>query len=133
MTAQTEKRQIVPGPTPPPQETSGAYYFYNSKTGEAKWTPPALLKGGTKILSTEERIRMLDKKKRGTWKTAENMTDDEAAKVVQGLFRKRKARKMIQDLVSTFPGIHTKQVTCKGSSTANERCFVSRSRPSIRK
>ena len=43
---------------------------------------------------------MEDKKKRGTWKTADNMSDEEAAKVIQGLFRSRKAKKMIRDLVS---------------------------------
>ena len=81
---------------------SGSYYYYNSKTGESSWEAPRLLAGGTRIMSTAERERVMEKKAKGTYKTAANMSRTDAARVIQGCVRSWKARKLILQLVSAL-------------------------------
>eukprot|EP00948_MAST-09A_sp_MAST-9A-sp1_P003085 g3085.t1 len=86
---------------------SGSYYYFNTRTGASSWEAPSLLEKGGEILTPEERAVLQYKKDHGTFKTAENMTDEEAAKCIQGLFRSRKAKKLIRELIR---GIYEKAV-----------------------
>ena len=76
-------------------EADGVEYFYNSRTGNSSWTAPSILRDGTKLLSPEARQRMVDKKQRGTWKSAGVMNNGEAATAIQSVFRMRKARRTV--------------------------------------
>ena len=83
-------------------EADGVEYFYNSRTGNSSWTAPSILRDGTKLLSPEARQRMVDKKQRGTWKTADVMNDGEAATAIQSVFRMRKARRAVFAVAATL-------------------------------
>ena len=50
-------------------------------------------------MTPRTRAKVMDKKERGMWKTADTMTDEEAAETIQAMFRKRKARKMLRHLL----------------------------------
>ena len=71
-------------------KTSGRYYYYNTKTGKVSWQAPNLLSKLKRDLSVAndiattkvERKRSIDH----TW------TNEEAARCVQNLYRRKKAR-----------------------------------------
>ena len=66
---------------------SQQWYYFNSKTGTSSWVEPLLMRsvGRVQLLTPRSREKMMYKKQSGKWKTANDLTEDEAAKKIQGL------------------------------------------------
>eukprot|EP00948_MAST-09A_sp_MAST-9A-sp1_P000871 g871.t1 len=105
------------------------YYYYNSKTGESSWNAPRFAK--TKILSTTERIQLEHEMKREARekqqkqrrktprKRAAEMTEKEAACMLQSALRAKLARRRIGELVRKI------FVKCVDEKTGNVYYFNS--------
>ena len=78
-------------------EASGQYYYFNTRTGQAQWTKPIFLKGDDDIGKTPRGKQ--DKRARRPVKKAEDMTEDEAVRKIQGMYHTRKARAWLRLLV----------------------------------
>lgn len=74
----------------------GRYYYYNARDGSSSWELPAEFGGDdTFLLTPRSRELMVLKMDAGTWKTADTMDKDEAARTIQGMYRRRQARRLI--------------------------------------
>lgn len=77
-------------------ESVGRFYYYNARDGTSSWDLPPEFEGDDSFLLTpRSRELMVLKMDAGTWKTSETMTEDEAARTIQGLYRRRQARILI--------------------------------------
>ena len=81
-----------------------AYYYYNTKTGASAWTKPAFAREEDIFTPRARAAAEAKEQKRseGTLKTASTMTEDEAAKTIQGLWKTRKARKYLRVLIASL-------------------------------
>ena len=82
-------------------EGSGAYYYFNTKDGTSSWTAPACGRGAD-IRSPRGRLAVAQreaKKRAGTYKSAADMSEEDAARAIQGLFRSRRARFYLRQLL----------------------------------
>lgn len=82
-------------------EEANAFYFYNKETGVSSWERPKVLKENERILEVVRQeshgaITMLKRKR----SIGHIWTDEEAALVLQGMWRKRVARKLIRLMCS---------------------------------
>ena len=87
-------------------EASGKHYYYNARTRRVTWSAPKLLSKLQRDISVaggldqeqqqEEHKVQRRRSKDHVW------TDEEAAKCVQGLFRKRKARIAIFNMLKSI-------------------------------
>ncbi|GBG34665.1 Hypothetical Protein FCC1311_108872, partial [Hondaea fermentalgiana] len=78
---------------------SGEAYFLNTVTNETSWQAPVLL---DKVLTPRARARkaaLEAKKARGDFRSAKDMTEQEAASVVQRIFRANRARERVRQLL----------------------------------
>ena len=78
---------------------SGKFYYMNVRTGRVTWTKP-------KILGDKDIEKISHGKRKGAHKpkrkprfTAAELTTDEAARVLQGCYRNRQARKLLRRMV----------------------------------
>ena len=77
------------------------WYFFNSKTGTSSWEEPILMRsvGRVELLTPRTRENMMYKKQTGKWKTAKDMTEDEAARKIQGAWRSKVALRNVREMV----------------------------------
>ena len=77
------------------------WYFFNSKTGTSSWEEPILMRsvGRVELLTPRTRENMMYKKQTGKWKTAKDMTEDEAARKIQGAWRSKAALRNAREMV----------------------------------
>ena len=80
-------------------ETSCEFFYYNVRTGTSSWRPPSILHKGTRLLSPDARLEMEDKVRRGIWKSADEMTDLEAATTLQSMFRTFLAKARVRNII----------------------------------
>ena len=73
----------------------------NSKTGTSSWEEPILMRsvGRVELLTPRTRENMMYKKQTGKWKTAKDMTEDEAARKIQGAWRSKVALRNVREMV----------------------------------
>lgn len=79
---------------------TGLFFYYNTKTHESSWEKPERLED-EEILTPRDRARLkikVEKRLDGREKTAYNMTEDDAALSIQGLFRTVKAKAELMNL-----------------------------------
>ena len=84
--------------------SSRRYYYFNTKTGASAWTKPAFAREEDIFTPRARAAAEMKEQKReeGTLKTASTMTEDEAAKTIQGLWKTRKARKYLRLLIASL-------------------------------
>ena len=77
------------------------WYFFNSKTGTSSWEEPLLMRsvGRVDLLTPRTRENMMYKKQNGKWKTSKDMTEDEAARKIQGAWRSKVALRNVREMV----------------------------------
>ena len=92
-------------------ESVGRYYYFNSRDQSSSWELPTEFDGDdTFLLTPRSRELMVLKIKEGTWKTSDNMTEEQAAKTIQGLYRRRQARILIvRAIQSMYEKIYDEQ------------------------
>ena len=92
-------------------ESVSRYYYFNSKEQTSSWELPIEFAGDDSFLLTpRSRELMVLKMEAGTWKTASSMTEEDAAKTIQGLWKRRQARKLIvQAIQSMYEKIYDEQ------------------------
>ena len=80
---------------------TGNFFVFNSKTGSSSWELPLCLKhvGHVDLLTPRSRELTVYKKEHGTWKTHEDLTEDEAARKIQGMVRSRNALRNVRAMV----------------------------------
>jgi FK506-binding protein 1 len=84
-------------------EAVGRYYYYNARDGTSSWDlPPEFGGDDTFLLTPRARELMVLKMDAGTWKTADTMDKDEAARTIQGMYRRRQARRLIVRAVQSM-------------------------------
>ena len=92
-------------------ESVGRYYYFNARDQSSSWElPPEFNGDDTFLLTPRSRELMVLKMDEGTWKTSKNMTKDQAARTIQGMFRRRQARKIIvQAIQSMYEKVYDEQ------------------------
>ena len=92
-------------------ESVGRYYYFNAHDQSSSWELPSEFNGdGTFLLTPRSRELMVLKMDAGTWKTSETMTKEEAARTIQGMYKRRKARKLIvQAIQNMYEKIYDEQ------------------------
>ena len=92
-------------------ESVGRYYYFNARDQSSSWELPSEFNGDdTFLLTPRSRELMVLKMDAGTWKTSETMTKEEAARTIQGMYKRRKARKLIvQAIQSMYEKIYDEQ------------------------
>jgi FK506-binding protein 1 len=92
-------------------ESVGRYYYFNAREQTSTWELPSEFNGDDSFLLTpRSRELMVLKMDAGTWKTSSSMTKDEAARTIQGLYRRRQSRKLIvQAIQSMYEKIYDEQ------------------------
>jgi len=85
-------------------EGTGCWFYRNLATGEVTWEKPKLLGQDAEFLTPRSRKRLEvqeEKRRLGKLRKAESMTQDEAARFIQGMFRNRVARKHLKALIAS--------------------------------
>ena len=92
-------------------ESVSRYYYFNVTDQSSSWELPSEFSGDdTFLLTPRSRELMVLKMEEGTWKTSKTMTKDQAARTIQGLYRRRQARKLIvQAIQSMYEKIYDEQ------------------------
>lgn len=84
-------------------ESSGCTFYFNRVTNESSWVKPKLLGDNDDFLTPRGRRRLQlqeEKRTRGALKSSEDMSEDGAARFIQSMYRSRKARHYLQDLLA---------------------------------
>ena len=76
-------------------ESTGGWYYWNKVTHESSWEKPMLLRAS----SLRETPRDVRRKKVRKIKKAEDMTDEEAASKLQAMWRTRRSRWLLREMV----------------------------------
>jgi hypothetical protein len=75
---------------------TGAYYYYNTRTQQTVWFKPAVLGDEDVDVDPDEER---EKEAKRQWRRRHPMTEEEGAKLIQGLFRSRLARRRLHQML----------------------------------
>ncbi len=82
--------------------SSQQYFFYNTATGQSSWQKPRVVSGEADICTPRSRRRIVlaeERRVRGELRSSASMSRSEAARIIQGMYRSRAARRKLRDLV----------------------------------
>lgn len=85
-------------------ESIGAFYIFDTVTGESTWEAPKLLRGRDLEETPRHEVPDAAAPRTPRWIAAE-LSEDEAARHIQGMFRAHQARKVIASIAK---GVYTK-------------------------